>query len=200
MATQLEMEPKPGNKFNLHPPWPSSGVLPAPRYTELVSRSFWQLPHLTGSLSFTWSRCILLGTLIECEIIFLMNVLSSVGLTRPSAPGRPDCIFYHCIPRKWGCRGHPITPDHFPHPGLGTCVCSSLSHVQLFATPWTVAHQAPLSMEFFRQGYWSGLPFPIPGDRPDQGSSRDPTWDFFVSCIAGRFFTAEPPWKPLSYL
>ena len=38
----------------------------------------------------------------------------------------------------------------------------SLSHVQLFATPWTVDHQAPLSMEFSRQEYWSGLPFPSP--------------------------------------
>ena len=42
-----------------------------------------------------------------------------------------------------------------------------LSHVQLFATPWTVARQAPLSMEFFRQEYWSGLPCPPPGDLPD---------------------------------
>ena len=43
----------------------------------------------------------------------------------------------------------------------------SLSHVQLFATPWTVAYQAPLSMGFSRQGYWSGLPFPSPGDLPN---------------------------------
>ena len=45
-------------------------------------------------------------------------------------------------------------------------------HAQLcpkFATPWTVAHQAPLSMEFPRQEYWSGLPFPIPGDFPEPG-------------------------------
>ena len=44
-----------------------------------------------------------------------------------------------------------------------------LSHVQLFATPRTVAHQAPLSMEFFRQEYLSGLSFPSPGDLPDPG-------------------------------
>ena len=43
----------------------------------------------------------------------------------------------------------------------------SLRHVWLFATLWTVACQAPLSMEFFRQEYWSGLPFPSPGDLPD---------------------------------
>ena len=45
----------------------------------------------------------------------------------------------------------------------------SLSHVQLFATPWTVAYQAPPSMGFSRQEYWSGLPFPSPGDLPDPG-------------------------------
>ena len=43
----------------------------------------------------------------------------------------------------------------------------SLSHVQLFATPWTVAYQAPPSMGFFRQEYWSGLPFPSPRDLPN---------------------------------
>ena len=45
----------------------------------------------------------------------------------------------------------------------------SLSPLWLFATPWTVAHQAPLSMEFSRQEYWSGLPFPIPRDLQDPG-------------------------------
>ena len=44
-----------------------------------------------------------------------------------------------------------------------------LSHVRLSATPWTVTHQAPLSMEFSRKEYWSGLPFPTPGDLPDPG-------------------------------
>ena len=48
------------------------------------------------------------------------------------------------------------------------CV-KSLSHVRLFATPWTVARQDPLSMVFSRQEYWSGLPFPSPGDLPNPG-------------------------------
>ena len=52
----------------------------------------------------------------------------------------------------------------------------SLSHVRLFATPWTVAYQAPLSMRFSRQEYWSGLPFPSPGDLPNPGiKPRSPT-------------------------
>ena len=45
----------------------------------------------------------------------------------------------------------------------------SLSRVRLFVTPWTVANQAPPSMGFSRQEYWSGLPFPSPGDLPDPG-------------------------------
>ena len=48
-------------------------------------------------------------------------------------------------------------------------VCWLLSRVQLFATPWTVTQQAPLSMEFSRQEYWSGLPFPSPGYLPNRG-------------------------------
>ena len=44
-----------------------------------------------------------------------------------------------------------------------------LSHVQLFATPWTVARQAPLSVGFSKQEYWSGLPFSSPGDLPSAG-------------------------------
>ena len=47
--------------------------------------------------------------------------------------------------------------------------CVKLLRVRLFATPRTVVHQAPLSMGFFRQEYWSGLPFPSPGDLPNPG-------------------------------
>ena len=57
-----------------------------------------------------------------------------------------------------------------PHSTHRMCVHAQLlSGVQLFATPWTVASQAPLSMEFSRQGDWSGLPFPTAGDLPDSG-------------------------------
>ena len=52
---------------------------------------------------------------------------------------------------------------------IHSCVCQSLNRAQVFATPWTVAHQAPLSMGFSRQEYWSELPFPSPGDLLDSG-------------------------------
>ena len=63
----------------------------------------------------------------------------------------------------------------------------SLSRVRLFATPWTVAHQAPPSMGFSRQEYWGGLPFPSPGDLSDPGiEPRSPT-------LQADTLTSEPP-------
>ena len=73
------------------------------------------------------------------------------------------------------------------------CCAQSLSNVLLFVTPWAVAHQASLSLGLFRQEYWSGLPFPPPGDLLDLGIKLV----FPVSPgLAGGFFTAEPPGKP----
>ena len=66
----------------------------------------------------------------------------------------------------------------------------SLSHVQLFATPWTVAYQGPLSMGFSRQEYWSGLPFPAPEDLHNPGIKPA---SLVSPALAGRFFTTEPP-------
>ena len=67
----------------------------------------------------------------------------------------------------------------------------SLSRVRLFATPWTVAYQAPLSMGFSRQWYWSGLPFPSPADLPDPGIEP------VSPALAGGFFMAEPQGKSI---
>ena len=65
-----------------------------------------------------------------------------------------------------------------------------LSHVRLFVTPWTVAYQAPQSMEFSRQEYWSGFPFPSPGYLPNPGiESRSPA-------VQADALLSEPPGKP----
>ena len=57
-------------------------------------------------------------------------------------------------------------------------------------TPWTVSYQDPPSMQFSRQGYWSGLPFPSPGNLPDPGIKPESPE------LAGAFFTTEPPGSP----
>ena len=66
----------------------------------------------------------------------------------------------------------------------------ALSCVCLFVTPWTIAHQAPLSMEVFRQEYWSGLPFPLQEDLSNPGIQLE------SPALIGRFITTEPHGKP----
>ena len=68
----------------------------------------------------------------------------------------------------------------------------SVSCVRLFVITWTVACQAPLSVEFSRQEYWSGLPVPLPGHLPDPGIENAPL------TLAGIFFATEPPGKEIA--
>ena len=67
----------------------------------------------------------------------------------------------------------------------------SLSRVRLFASPWTIAHQSPLSMGFSRQEYWSGLLFPSPGDLPNSGTEPE------SPVLQADALLSEPPGKPL---
>ena len=69
---------------------------------------------------------------------------------------------------------------------------SRFSRVQLFATLWTVARQAPLSMGFSRQEYWSGLPCPPPGDLPDLGTECK---SLISPALTGSFFTTSTTWE-----
>ena len=97
------------------------------------------------SLSMEW--------ILQARILDWVAITFSRGIfpTQESNPGLPHCkwILYHLSE---------ITFMNF---------VKSLSRVQLFAIPWTVAHQAPPSVGFSRQEYWSGLPFPSPGDLPN---------------------------------
>ena len=67
-----------------------------------------------------------------------------------------------------------------------------LSHLWLFATPWTVTRQAPLSMGVSKQEYWSGLTFPTPGDLPDPGIEPE---SLTSPSLVGRSFTTSTTWK-----
>ena len=77
------------------------------------------------------------------------------------------------------------------------CVLSHFSRCLTCATPGTVARQAPLSMGFSRQGYWSGLPFPPPGDLPMPG--MEPT-SLLSPALAGKFFTTSATWAATQIL
>ena len=73
---------------------------------------------------------------------------------------------------------------------MPTVVVQSLSQVRIFVSPWTTPHQSSLPMGFPRREYWSGLPFPSPGDLPRPGINLTSL------ALAGGFFTTEPPRKP----
>ena len=81
-------------------------------------------------------------------------------------------------------------PSQTP-PSLSACMLSRFSHVQLFVTQWTVALQAPLSMRFSRQEYWSWLPW-SPGDLPNPGI--EPV-SLMSPALTGRFFTTGITWE-----
>ena len=86
-----------------------------------------------------------------------------------------------------------MTNVFFPHGILmSVCVLSCFNCVWLFSAPWTVAYQAPLSMGFSRQGYWSGMPFPSPGDLPDPGIEFE---CLMSPALGGRFFKISATWE-----
>ena len=93
---------------------------------------------------------------------------------------------------------HILTPRNI-HIKMSIYICMyevkwSRSVVSDSATPWTIAHQVPPSMGFSRQEYWSGLPFPSPGDLPDLGIEP---WSPTLQADA---LTSEPPGKPYMYI
>ena len=121
----------------------------------------------------------------------------------PSAPDKGQVCSAHTPTSMRGPRGSLFRQvksiQEQIHPTKTTqlfisCEAKSFGPVRLFVTPWTVAYQAPPSMEFSRQENWSGLPFPSPGDLPNPG--MEPT----SLALAGRFFTTEPPGKPLIHI
>ena len=82
----------------------------------------------------------------------------------------------------------------FPHCCMCASVLSHFSNVQLYATPWTTAFQAPLSMGFSRQEYWRGLPCPSPGTLPHSGIEHT---SVIYPALASRFFTTVTTWEDL---
>ena len=123
------------------------------------------------------------NTGVGCHF-FLQEIFPTQGLN----PDLPHCrqMFYHLSQQ-----GRPTSVYDTWNPHC-ECVLSHFSRVQLFATLSTTAHQAPLSMEFSRQEYWSGSPCPLPGNLPDPGIklSSPPS-----PVLAGRVFTPGATWE-----
>ena len=86
-----------------------------------------------------------------------------------------------------------LKPLIYTHTHIHVCA-QMLSHVRLFATPWNVAHQAPLSMEFSMQEYWNGLPFLTSGDFPSPGIK---TASLASLALTIRFFSTSATWEVL---
>ena len=80
--------------------------------------------------------------------------------------------------------------------GKQSVLTKSLSRVRLFATLWSAARQAPLSLGFSRQEHWNGLPFPSPGDLPNPGMEPE---SLVSPELAGEFFTKSTTWEAQSY-
>ena len=112
-------------------------------------------------------------------VFFICDYLSSSSALEASWEWRPCHLFIKkfVYPRKYS---------------VYVCMLSCFSCVRLCATPWTVAHQAPLSMGFSWQEYWSGLPCPPPGHLPDPGIKPV---SVMSPAFAGGFFTTSATWE-----
>ena len=132
--------------------------------------------------------------------IFQARVLEWVAISYSRGSSQHILYLLHLL--HWQAGSLPLSHLCFTHDRVymsvlffSLNVCPTLSFpccVHLFATPWTVAHQAALSMEFSRQEYWSGLPFPTPGDLPDP--EIKPT-SLAISSIGRQILYHWAPWE-----
>ena len=161
-----------------------------------------------------FTKCTILDTsvyLLTSSSKHPVNRYFSPLLHHLNSAARRVLYSHNCDWQSWDSTPSlPNSKDHTPQPLRNTASfprtswCSrpsslvsgdyacvqSLSCAQLLATSWTAARQAPLSMGFPKQEYWSGLPFPPPGDLPDPGIKP------VSPALAGGFFTTVPPEKP----
>ena len=133
-----------------------------------------------------WESLELCSLFNECMLLLLLSHFSRVRLCDPidvSPRGSP-------VPGILQARTPEWVAISFSNAGKWKVRVKSLSHVWLLVTPWTAAHQAPPSMGFSRQEYWSGLPFPTSGDLPDPEIE---SLSLASPSLAGGFFTTAPP-------
>ena len=127
----------------------------------------------------------------SCSSWVLEHRLSSLAL---QLIDHPACGFYFL---RWKADSLPLDQQESPRDTILFLIfffkVKLFSRVQLFATPWTIAYQAPPPIGFSRQGYWSGLPLPSPGDLPDPGIEPR------SSALQADALPSEPPGKPVYF-
>ena len=111
------------------------------------------------------------------------------GLTFPTPGNLPDPGMESTFPTSLALAGSSLPLSHLGSQEVHERKCQLLSYAQLFVVPWTVAHKALPTMQFSRQEYWSGLPFPSPGDFPDPGI------ELGSPALQAYFLLSEPPGK-----
>ena len=127
-----------------------------------------------------------------CQTITNRQLAIKLFLSHCLFPHGTHLLSTNCLQDLWCTWSHFILTTALPHVDIIVYVCE-LSCVGLFAVSCTLTRQASLSMGFPKQKYWSGLPFPTPGDRPDPGI--EPV-SLVSPALAGGFFTTVPPGKP----
>ena len=130
---------------------------------------------------------------IKCILFFFLYILSSWDMTRDPALFSTYARAIQLIFKSLSTAHLMATFLRKQIPSFFTIMCAHmLSRVWLFMTPWTVAHQVPLSMKFSKQKYWSGAPFPTPEDLPNP---RIEPVSVLSPALAGGFFTTSNSWE-----
>ena len=157
-----------------------------PRFDSWVRKICWRRDRLPTPV-FLGFPCVSAGKESACNAGDLGLI---PGLERSPGEETGYLLQYSCLENSMGCTVHGAATSWTQPSDFHFHVkVKSLSRVQLFATPWTVAYQAPLSMGFSRQECWSGLPFPSSRDLPDPGiEPRSPT-------LHADALPSEPPGK-----
>ena len=172
-------------------PWPS--------WETCLTRGFSALAKLTRVAGWSFDVGVVQLTVEHKQLLW---PLSAECWQHPQSCDNPH-VSGHCHlssgGQKCSClRATGLTPKNSLEILYSFCTCllSLCSHARFFATLWTVACQAPLSVEFSRQEYWSGLPCPSPGDLPDPGIEPASV----SLALTGGFFTTSATWGASSYI
>ena len=178
---------------------------------ELPSTGSQRVGHDWSDLAVTAATLLKREEELEVESVAKDHLISYAYITKP--PWNPKGLDsknfwvgeHEEIWGEWSASGGhrhsaSLLPTYLPYASLPPgCVCV-LSQFWLFATPWTVAHQASLTMEFSKQEYWRGLAFSTPGNLPNPGIAP---MSIVSSALADGFITTAPlenPWWLLSII